>query len=41
MLYFFAALLILLKVFSPTPLVGLDIDLSKEGLSEWLKMIFR
>ena len=41
MLYFFAVFRILPNVFSPTPLVGFEIDLSKDGLSLLLKMILR
>ena len=36
-----AVALILASVFSPTPLVGLEIDRSNAGLSELLKIILR
>ena len=40
-LYLVAVARIFAKVFSPTPHVGFDIDLSNAGLSELLKIIFR
>ena len=40
-LYLVAVERIFARVFSPTPLVGLDIERSKAGLSELLKMIFK
>ena len=40
-LYLVAFARIFAKVFSPTPLVGFEIDLSNAGLSELLKIIFK
>ena len=41
MLCFLEVCLILLSVFSPTPLVGFETDLSNDGLSLLLKITFK